>query len=1716
MLSYKTVTSYIYHFISVRMKTKLSILIFTCFFFLKTNASNYYWIGGTGNWDDLSHWATTSGGTTIYTQIPTALDDVFFDANSFNGPGQKVILNPLTIFVHTMNWTGVTNNPAMSGPASNLLKVYGSLIFSPSMNMSFSGIIDFESTTPGQIITTAGKVINNSIQFNGIGGEWTLQDDLTANGALILDAGTLNSNNYTVTIRLFDSSPVTSTPRALNMGASVFNITTSVGIGWSINGANLMTINAGTSTINMPSGYFTGGNFNYYDLNITNPASNAVATIGAANFHDIVFASNGILNQGDYHNVTFYGDGTLYGGNFNDLNFAPGHGYTFLNNSTTTINGTFNATGNCNALIDIRSNVVTTQATISKASGTVNVSYAIIKDMNATGGATFNAANSGDLGNNTGWNFTAAGAQNLYWIGNGGNWSDGNHWSHTSGGVPSGCSPTPADNVFFDGNSFSIVAQTVTIDPLIAYCRNMDWSAVTNNPALVGLNTKTLKIFGSVTLGTDMHIGFSGQVNLEAINPGQTITMAGQSFNSQVNVNGIGGEWTLQDVFTINGPLVLNAGTFTSNNMTVNIGSFLSSSATMRTLNMGSSVFNCRGWTAGSYPLTINCGTSVINFLSGGMFGGNHTYYDVNFTSSPGGISNNNQFHDVVFVDRANIDGSNTFHSAIFYGNGSMLTNNTFDELTFTGGHNYEIRSIYINNTFNANGNCGAYLDIASQTPGIQAIIVKSSGIVNTSYLILKDIVATGGATFNAANTTDLGNNSGWNITAAIGQDLYWIGNGGNWSDGNHWSHTSGGVPSGCSPTPLDNIFFDANSFSVTGQTVTMDPVTAYCRNMNWTGVTNNPALNTSIGFNQLKIYGSLTFSQNMTTPFYGLVYFEAVTPGQTITMAGKSFSSLVFFEGINGEWTFQDTFTAQGTLVLNHGTLNTNGQTVNIRGFQSTSSNYRALNLGASVINITNIGSNPQPWNILNDYPNNMYVNSGTSVINVPNAEFNGGINKTYYDVNFTNTTAQWGSIGGNGNHFHNVVFKTQSGIVNTYVNNPVVCNAATFLGDGNIRGNNSFNDLNFTAGHAYTLQAGTTQTVNDHWRIQGSCTSYIVLQTDQAGSFASVTKSAGDVPGYNIHIKDIHCIGGANFIAYNSVDLGGNTGWNFSILPPLNNPNNIIGPVVICQGASSAVVYHIPPVTGAISYEWTVPAGATIISGQGDTTIVVDFGTATSGDIIVQSFNGCNYGSISSALSITVANTLNPAVDISADNNGPVCPGTAITFTATASGTGTGTVNYDFHVNGISAQSGSSNIFTTTSLSNIDEVSCIITVGASSCFTAGTAISDTIVMNVNTDPVPNPQTNLTANPSGVICTGAPVTFTASVTGSGNSSINYLFKINGIGVQNSNLSIYTSSSLSNNDIITCEITLSATTCYAGATVISNAITANVNSDPAPDPHVTLSASESGQVCLHAPVTFTANATGTGSGIINYDFLINGISVQNSNANTFTTNTLLNNDQVNCIVTVNATACFNAASVVSDIITMNVNTETAPNPQVSITAAPEGKICAGLPITFTASVTDAGNNSIEYDFKVNGNSIQLGNASTFTISTLRNDDVITCTISVSGGACYAATTASSNLIVMDGKNCNDCKPQIPNAITPNGDGFNDKWIISNRDCFRQVSVYVYNRYGSLVYQSNNYQNDWMGTFKSKALPDATYYYIIKALTTDQREQVYKGNITLLR
>jgi gliding motility-associated-like protein len=66
------------------------------------------------------------------------------------------------------------------------------------------------------------------------------------------------------------------------------------------------------------------------------------------------------------------------------------------------------------------------------------------------------------------------------------------------------------------------------------------------------------------------------------------------------------------------------------------------------------------------------------------------------------------------------------------------------------------------------------------------------------------------------------------------------------------------------------------------------------------------------------------------------------------------------------------------------------------------------------------------------------------------------------------------------------------------------------------------------------------------------------------------------------------------------------------------------------------------------------------------------------------------------------------------------------------------------------------------------------------------------------------------------------------------------------------------------------------------------------------------------------------------------------------------------------------------------------------------------------------------------------------------------------------------------------------------------------------NCAKSVAVRVLNRYGQLVYRSDNYQNDWEGKVDGKPVPDGTYYYVITYNLVSGKTFQAKGDVTILR
>jgi gliding motility-associated-like protein/uncharacterized repeat protein (TIGR01451 family) len=98
----------------------------------------------------------------------------------------------------------------------------------------------------------------------------------------------------------------------------------------------------------------------------------------------------------------------------------------------------------------------------------------------------------------------------------------------------------------------------------------------------------------------------------------------------------------------------------------------------------------------------------------------------------------------------------------------------------------------------------------------------------------------------------------------------------------------------------------------------------------------------------------------------------------------------------------------------------------------------------------------------------------------------------------------------------------------------------------------------------------------------------------------------------------------------------------------------------------------------------------------------------------------------------------------------------------------------------------------------------------------------------------------------------------------------------------------------------------------------------------------------------------------------------------------------------------------------------------------------------------------------------------------------------------------------SDNTAVDQKEILDIK--IPNIFTPNGDGTNDLFEIRGLEKFAENKLTIVNRWGEVVYQKNNYHNDWNGN----SLLDGTYFYTLEVTLITGSSKTLKGYVTLAR
>jgi len=683
-----------------------------------------YWVGGTGTWDGTSttNWAASSGGASG-ASVPTASDNVFFDANSNVGTGSFTVTMATTPRVCN-DFTASGLDGAMTLAGTNIgLTVSGSLTFqATNFSATYTGPTTFAATTTGKTVTTNGVAFAGAVTFNGVGGGWTLGSAFTTTANSTLTNGTLNTSasNYAITANNFSSS--NSNARTLTLNASTFSLNTAFSTTTSTN----FTLNAGTSTITLSSNAvtFNGGGLTYYNVSFTRTASTTsqITIAGANTFNNLTFSTPAAAAR-------------------NEINIGANQ----IINGTLTANG---ANGSQRLWFDTDAIGTSRTLTCAAIAAMTDVDFMDITIAGAVG--TLSGTRLGDCGGNSNISFVAG--ANKYWnLPAGGNWSD-TAWATSSGGAVVNTNfPLPQDTAIIENANLNASA-TITLD--VGFNIGSLNASGRTSAMTFATGTTAPYLCGNFSYGSGVTTTGTGAFTFTNRST-KTLNSGGVTFTQPITINApSGGIQLLTNNLTLGSTLrtILTNGTLDLNGLVLSSGLFSTSTGTKN--------------------VTFNGGTFTISGTSTTAW---NNAQPTNFTTTAGtGVGSISMTGATA---KTFVGGGSTYNCTLNQGGAGTLTisgSNTFTNITNTVQPNQITVTAGTTNTFTnfqLSGTTGNLITLRSSSPGTQYTLSDATGIVTVSNLDIQDSIATGGATWRAPSNlgnVNSGNNTGWSFAALI------------------------------------------------------------------------------------------------------------------------------------------------------------------------------------------------------------------------------------------------------------------------------------------------------------------------------------------------------------------------------------------------------------------------------------------------------------------------------------------------------------------------------------------------------------------------------------------------------------------------------------------------------------------------------------------------------------------------------------------------------------------------------------------------------------------------------------------------------------------------------------------------------------------------------------------------------------------------------------
>lgn len=577
-----------------------------------------------------------------------------------------------------------------------------------------------------------------------------------------------------------------------------------------------------------------------------------------------------------------------------------------------------------------------------------------------------------------------------------------------------------------------------------------------------------------------------------------------------------------------------------------------------------------------------------------------------------------------------------------------------------------------------------------------------------------------------------------------------------------------------------------------------------------------------------------------------------------------------------------------------------------------------------------------------------------------------------------------------------------------------------------------------------------GTNVTYQWQWLVSGTWQNIPGAATGFSGVNNSTLTVSGINPGSS-YVRNLRCQVGGDCGTVNS---------STATLTIYGKPYITVHPAsthTMCEGGGLTI--PVSAVGHNISYQWEVNTG----SGWSTVSNGTNYSGATTSSLklltVPASFNGNQYRCVvsgtctpnvtSTVLTLTVNALVTPTIAISPSMN-DICAGTNVTFTSSITGGGSNP-SYQWQVNGNNV-GGNSSTYSSSSLSNTDNVKCILTSNYV-CPSANNVSSNSVVMQVTS--YSTPSIAISSNTGNVICSGISTTFKSSITNGGTMPA-YDWQVNNVSVGVLTDSFVTST-LQDGDEVKC-VLASSLKCPSPASIASNVIKMTVNQTTKSS--IVVAPNPDSNICDGQKITMYSFFNNAGT-FPQFQWVLNGNDIPGATLPTYVTTNLQDGDVIQCRLTSNLTCVFPELSApVTFDVTQNVT------PAVGIIVYPNGPGA----FNFVASPTNGGTNPA-YTWYINGVR-QTEQSNTFTATDIKATDRVHVDM-VSSLECVTQKTVTSRQITTGVDELNsEIFSDLRLFPNPNTGQFTITGMMSESLTNEDVLVRITNSVGQVIYNKS--------------------------------------------